>query len=176
MGSPFFYAYASNCFPNFYKGKQERSLPDCRSMRDDEKKENIAMSDSTITDIQRRRFIRVSLIGLTLAPAANLLLNQRAEARGSRAVTGSSTEVPKLPESDPQATALAYKEDAALVDATKYKKAEGASCRNCLLYSGAERDGWGPCAVFSYRIDPKLNRNYVVSAKGWCRSWALRST
>ena len=134
------------------------------------------MSDSTITDIQRRRFIRVSLIGLTLAPAANLLLNQRAEARGSRAVTGSSTEVPKLPESDPQATALAYKEDAALVDATKYKKAEGASCRNCLLYSGAEGDGWGPCAVFSYRIDPKLNRNYVVSAKGWCRSWALRST
>jgi hypothetical protein len=134
------------------------------------------MSDSTITDNQRRRFIRVSLIGLTLAPATTLLLNRRAEARGSRAVTGSSTEVPKLPESDPQATALAYKEDAASVDATKYKKAEGASCRNCLLYSGAERDGWGPCAVFSYRIDPKLNRNYVVSAKGWCRSWALRST
>jgi hypothetical protein len=164
MGSPFFYAYASNLFPNFYKGKQESSLPDCRSMRDDEKKDNLAMSDSTI-----------SLIGLTLAPAANLLLNQRGEARGSRAVTG-STEVPKLPESDPQATALAYKEDAASVDTTKYKKAEGASCRNCLLYSGAEGDGWGPCAVFSYRIDPKLNRNYVVSAKGWCRSWALRST
>jgi hypothetical protein len=175
MGSPSFYAYASNRFPNFYKGKQESSLPDCRSMRDDEKKENIAMSDSTITSNQRRRFIRVSLIGLTLAPAANLLLNQRAEARGSRAVTG-STEVPNLPESDPQATALAYKEDAASVDVTKYKKVEGASCRNCLLYSGAEGDGWGPCAVFSYRIDPKLNRNYVVSAKGWCRSWALRST
>ncbi|MEI6334027.1 MAG: high-potential iron-sulfur protein [Methylococcaceae bacterium] len=176
MGSSSFYAYASNRFPIFLKGKQESSHPDCGLMRDDEKEENIAMSDSTITDNQRRRFIRVSLIGLTLAPAANLLLNRRAEARGSRAIKGFSTEVPNLPESDPQATALAYKEDAASVDVTKYKKVEGASCRNCLLYSGAEGDSWGPCAVFSYRIDPKLNRNYVVSAKGWCRSWALRST
>ena len=31
------------------------------------------------------------------------------------------------------------------------------------------------CAIFSYRTVPILNRNYVVSANRWCRSWALRS-
>ena len=64
------------------------------------------MYDDTITDNQRRRFMRVSLIGLTLAPVANLLLNRSAEARGSRGVTGMSSEIPKLPENDRQAFAL----------------------------------------------------------------------
>jgi hypothetical protein len=37
------------------------------------------MSDGTITDNQRRHFIGVNLIDLTLAPAANLLLNRSAK-------------------------------------------------------------------------------------------------
>lgn len=130
---------------------------------------------NAITDNDRRRFIRAGMIGLTLAPVGSLLLTRSAEARGSRAVAGMSSEIPKLPENDRQAFALSYKEDAALVDTSKYKKGEGATCRNCQLYSGIEEDEWGPCAVFSYRVDPRLNRNYVVSAKGWCRSWALRA-
>lgn len=133
------------------------------------------MSDEIITNNNRRRFIKVSLIGLTFAPAGNLLFSQSAEARGSRAVTGGTTEIPKLPENDRQASALGYKEDAALVDATKYKKVEGATCRNCQLFSGSEEDEWGPCAIFSYRVDPILNKNYVVSASGWCRSWAPKA-
>ena len=133
------------------------------------------MSDETITNNNRRRFIKVSLIGLTLAPAGNLLLSQSAEARGSRAVTGETTQIAKLPENDRQASALAYKEDAALMDITKYKRVEGATCRNCQLYSGSEEDDWGPCAIFSYRVDSILNKNYEVSAKGWCRSWTPRA-
>ena len=63
------------------------------------------MSDETITN-NRRRFVKVSLIGLTLAPIGNLLLSQNAEARGSRAVTGGTTQIAKLPENDRQASAL----------------------------------------------------------------------
>ena len=86
-----------------------------------------------------------------------------------------SSEIPKLPENDRQAFALGYKEDAALVASTQYKRTEGTACRNCQLYSGMEGDEWGPCAIFSYRADPTLNNNYVVSVNGWCRSWAPRA-
>jgi hypothetical protein len=133
------------------------------------------MSNNTLINDHRRRLLKTGLVSLTLAPAANLLFNHRAEARGSRAVTGVSTEIPKLPESDRQAIALGYKEDGAKVDTSKFHKTEGASCGNCQLYSGSEEDAWGPCAIFSYRMDQKLNRNYVVSAKGWCRSWGPRA-
>lgn len=133
------------------------------------------MSDAIITNNNRRRFIKVSLIGLTLAPVGNLLLSQNAEARGSRAVTGGTTQIAKLPENDRQAAALGYKEDAALVDSTKHKRVEGTTCRNCQLYSGSEEDDWGPCAIFSYRVDPITNKNYVVNAKGWCGSWAPKA-
>ena len=133
------------------------------------------MSDETITNNNRRRFIKVGFIGLTLAPVGNILLSQSAEARGSRGVTTGTTQIAKLPETDRQASALGYKEDVALVDITKYKRVEGTTCRNCQLYSGSEEDEWGPCAIFSYRVDPILNKSYSVSAKGWCRSWAPRA-
>jgi hypothetical protein len=134
------------------------------------------MSDEIIiTNNNRRHFIKVSLIGLTLAPVGNLLLSHNAQARGNRAVTGGTTQMAKLPENDRQAAALGYKEDATSVDNTKYKIVEGATCRNCQLYSGSEEDEWGPCAIFSYRVDPIVNKNYEVSAKGWCRSWAPRA-
>jgi len=132
------------------------------------------MCDEPATDNHRRRFMRISLIGLTLTPIGTLLVSQNAAARGSRAVTGQSVEIPKLPESDRQALALAYNENAASIDVSKYKKTEGAACRNCQLYSGSEGEEWGPCAIFSYRLDPRLNRNYLVSARGWCRSWSAR--
>ena len=74
---------------------------------------------NTITDNDRRRFVKISMIGLTLAPVANLLLNRNAEARGSRGVTGMPRETPKLPENDRQAFALGYKEDAGLVNITQ---------------------------------------------------------
>jgi hypothetical protein len=133
------------------------------------------MTNTTITTNHRRRFLKTGLVSLTLVPAVNLLCNRHAEARGSRAVTGATDAIPKLPETDKQAMALGYKEDATKVDTVKFKMLEGASCGNCQLYSGADEEAWGPCAIFSYRLDPHLNRNYVVSAKGWCRSWGPRA-
>jgi len=123
----------------------------------------------------RRHFVIVSAIGLVVAPIGSLTLGGKAEARGSTAVTRVSTEIPKFPESDKQALALGYREDANLVDPTKFNRSKDQTCQNCQLYSGSPGDEWGPCAIFSYRIDPRLNKNYVVSSKGWCRSWGPRA-
>ncbi|MGR8979763.1 MAG: high-potential iron-sulfur protein [Gammaproteobacteria bacterium] len=106
---------------------------------------------------------------------ANLLFSQNAQAFKARSVSSEKIKIPRLPENDRQAMALAYKEDAASVDAASYRIAAGANCRNCQLYSGSEEDNWGPCAIFSYRIHPTLNQNFLVSAKGWCRSWAVKA-
>ena len=131
------------------------------------------MSDDNVIDSNRRSFMTVSAIGLAVVPLGSLLVSGNAEAR--RGVTGETTEIPKLPENDKQAIALGYREDANLVDATKFNRGKDQSCQNCQLYSGSPGEEWGACAIFSYRIDPRLNRNYVVSAKGWCRSWAPRA-
>jgi len=137
--------------------------------------EDTPMSDDTKKTPNRRRFIKLSVMGIALAPMTNLLFNQNAHAFRARSVSSVAVKIPRLPENDRQAMALGYKEDAALVDTDKYKVADGANCRNCQLYSGSDEDQWGPCAIFSYRIHPLLNQNFVVNAKGWCRSWAMKA-
>jgi len=132
------------------------------------------MSDDTMMDNRRRRFMTLSAIGLAVAPFGNLLVTHVAEAKGKSTGPDLSSEVPRLPENDRQAMALGYREDADSVDATKFHRGSDQSCQNCQLYTGSPGEAWGPCAVFSYRVDPRLNRNYVVSAKGWCRSWGPR--
>ena len=129
------------------------------------------MSNDNLIDNNRSSFITISTIGLAILPLGSFLVSQNAEARGSSGVTGPSKELAKLPESDMQAIALGYRADANLVDNTKFKRAEDQYCQNCQLYSGSLNKEWGPCAIFSYRIDPILHKNYVVSAKGWCKSW-----
>jgi len=129
------------------------------------------MSSDNIINNSRRSFITHSAIGLAVVPLGSFFVSQNAEARGSSGVNGMSNEIAKLPENDKQAIALGYKSDANLVDVTKFKRGEGQFCQNCQLYSGSPGDAWGPCAIFSYRIDPKLNKNYEVSSKGWCKSW-----
>ena len=133
------------------------------------------MSDNNIKTIDRRRFIKFGVTGIALAPMTSLLFNQNAHAFRARKVSNESIKIPRLPEDDKQARALGYKEDVAKVDNTIYKVANGANCRNCQLYSGSDDDQWGPCAIFSYRTDPLLDQNFVVSAKGWCRSWAIKA-
>jgi hypothetical protein len=135
-------------------------------------KENINMSNDNLIDNNRRNFVTLSAIGLAVVPLVSLLAGKDAEARGSGGVNGASKEIAKLPEDDKQAIALGYRADANLVDGTKFKRGEGQTCQNCQLYSGSPGDEWGPCAIFSYRIDPILHKNYEVSANGWCRSWA----
>jgi hypothetical protein len=130
------------------------------------------MSNENLIDNNRRSFITLSAIGFAALPLGSFLVSQNAEARGSGGINGPSKEIAKLPENDEQAMALGYRADANLVDASKFTRGEGQSCQNCQLYSGSPDAEWGPCAIFSYRIDPILHKNYEVSAKGWCRSWA----
>ena len=134
------------------------------------------MSNENLIDNNSRSFITRSVIGLAVVPLGSFLACQNAQARGSGGVVGPSKEIAKLPENDEQAMALGYRADAKLVDITKFKRGEGQSCQNCQLYSGSPDDEWGPCAIFSYRIDPILHKNYVVSAKGWCKSWGPRAS
>jgi len=112
-------------------------------------------------DHGRRRFMKVNLLGLALAPAASLLV-------GGTAWAGRSGRNPKdlavLNPADPQAKALHYTPDS---------PKEGQSCSNCQLYTGTAGDDYGPCAIFSYRVAPS-GEQIMVSAAGWCRSWGPR--
>lgn len=132
------------------------------------------MSDDIESRQGRRHFVGLGILGLALAPLGGLVVARPAHARGGGIFTGPSTQIPALPENDRQAAALYYREDASTVDVSRYARAEGGTCRNCQLYSGADDDEWGPCAIFSFRQHPTLNANYVVSARGWCKSWGPR--
>ena len=129
------------------------------------------MSNDNLIDNNRRSFVTLSAIALAVVPLGSFLASKNAEARGGGGVNGTSKEIAKLPENDEQAMALGYRAHASLVDVTKFKRGEGQYCQNCQLYSGSLNKEWGPCAIFSYRTDPVLHKNYVVSAKGWCKSW-----
>lgn len=129
------------------------------------------MGQATITK-QRRSF----LVMAGTAALAVLFGRRVAYARSQSRREG----VPALPPEDPQAKALHYAPDARDVDieSLKLKTAPaeaGQSCSNCQLYSGTPDAEWGPCSIFSYRKDPITGQPLVVSAKGWCRSWAPRA-
>jgi High potential iron-sulfur protein len=99
----------------------------------------------------RRRFIKIGVAGVTLAPLAGVLLSGAAEA------------VDMVSESDPTASALGYK-----MDATKAanRKDKTATCANCSLYSGKPGAADGPCSVFGGNL---------VSANGWCNAWVKKA-
>jgi High potential iron-sulfur protein len=74
---------------------------------------------------------------------------------------------PALEESDPQATALGYKQDSAKVDGKKYPKHEASqTCANCQLFQGKATDAAGACPLFAGK---------QVAAKGWCSAWAKKA-
>ena len=99
----------------------------------------------------RRRFIKIGVAGVALAPLASVVFSGAAEA------------VDMVSESDPTASALAYK-----VDATKAasRKDKTALCANCGLYSGNPGAADGPCSVFGGKL---------VSANGWCNAWVKKA-
>ena len=73
----------------------------------------------------------------------------------------------KLAESDPQAVALGYRDDATKVDAKKYPAwAAGRVCGNCQLFQGKPTDASAPCGVMGGKL---------VDAKGWCVAWAKKA-
>jgi High potential iron-sulfur protein len=104
-----------------------------------------------VSQIGRRRFIKIGAAGFAAAPFANALLSGPAEA------------VDKVSESDPTATALGYK-----MDATKAanRKDNTAVCANCNLYSGKAGEAEGACTIFGGKL---------VSAKGWCTAWVKKA-
>ena len=102
-------------------------------------------------DNSRRRFIKLTAIGLAAAPFANALLS------------GTARAADLISEADPQASALGYK-----ADATKAEKRTDATahCANCGLYTGKAGDASGPCAIFQGKL---------VAANGWCTAWAKKA-
>lgn len=73
---------------------------------------------------------------------------------------------PKLEETDPQAMALGYKQDATKVDKAKYPKhAATDNCSGCQLFQGKPKEAVGPCPIFAGK---------QVSATGWCSAWTKK--
>lgn len=101
-------------------------------------------------DNSRRRFIKLTAIGLAAAPFTNALLS------------GTAGAADLISESDPQAAALGYK-----ADATKAEKRTDATalCSNCNFYTGKAGETSGPCALFQGKL---------VAANGWCTAWAKK--
>ena len=104
-----------------------------------------------ISNNSRRRFIKLTAIGLAAAPFANALLSETAKAADM------------VSEADPQAAAMGYATDATKSD--KRKDAE-AFCHNCALYTGKTGDAEGPCAIFQGKL---------VHANGWCTAWSKKA-
>lgn len=74
---------------------------------------------------------------------------------------------PALPETDPQAVALGYKEDTSKVDNKKFPKhAADQKCANCALFVGKATDAAGGCPLFAGK---------QVKGAGWCSAWAKKA-
>jgi hypothetical protein len=99
----------------------------------------------------RRRFLQFSAITI-----------------GASALGASAYAQPaKVPESDPQAVALGYKEDTTKVDKAKYPKhAPTQMCKNCQFYQGKASDQWGPCPLFGGKL---------VHSSGWCSAYVKKA-
>jgi hypothetical protein len=99
----------------------------------------------------RRRFFKITAVGLAAAPFATALISGAAHAA-----------VP-VKETDPTAAALGY-----VVDATKSTKRtdKAAMCGTCNLYSGKPGAADGPCTIF---------QGNLVSSKGWCTAWVKKA-
>ena len=120
----------------------------------------------------RRNFIKISAVGLAVAPLANLLMSSSATAKrqpGETALSDSALSV-----DDPQAKALHYVEDATANSPAG--RQDHQFCSNCQIFTGTPGSEWGPCAIFSYRTHPKTHAPFLVSAKGWCDGWAPRAS
>jgi hypothetical protein len=106
--------------------------------------------DHHAPDNSRRRFIKLTAIGLAAAPFANALLS------------GTARAADLISESDPTAVALKYKADA--TQAAERKDAT-ALCSNCNFYTGKAGEASGPCTLFQGKL---------VAANGWCTAWAKK--
>lgn len=123
--------------------------------------------------MQRREFINLGLVASITAAAASMAPIGAAHAKKKPDAPG----VPALDPHDAQAQALHYTIDAtdAVMESGKTAADAGQNCANCQLFSGTPGREWGPCAIFSYRVDPDSKMHLVVAAAGWCQAWAPRA-
>ena len=100
-----------------------------------------------VSQVGRRRFIKISATGFAAAPFANALLR------------GNAAAADLIKESDPAAVKLKYK-----ADATKAPERTNPAelCDNCLLYESKD-SAYGTCSALE---------NKLVAAKGWCTAWS----
>lgn len=105
-------------------------------------------------DPGRRRFFGYAAL-MAAAPLAAQQAFAQAKAPAAK---------PKLPVDNPQAKALAYTESAKGVTHKAFKA--GSDCSNCMLYTGAAGQAYGPCKLFP---------QHTVASKGWCSAWAKKA-
>lgn len=99
----------------------------------------------------RRVFVIQSILGTSTLATAYLALAQ----------------APLVQETEPQAVALGYKNDATKADKVKYPKyAPGQQCSNCALYQGKPTDLTAACPLFAGK---------QVAAKAWCSAWTKKA-
>ena len=102
----------------------------------------------------RRRFV-TTVGGIGVAALIGAVVPRRSRA----------DELPHLAETDPTASALGYREDAANVDAAKFPAHTAAQhCATCNFFQGGAA-GYGPCQLFPGK---------AVSGKGWCSAYAAK--
>jgi len=108
------------------------------------------MTQETST-ASRRRFFKITAVGLAAVPFAGALLSGVAQAAVA------------VKETDPTASALGY-----VMDATKSTKRtdKSAMCGNCSLFTGKPDAADGPCTIF---------QGNLVNAKGWCTAWVKKN-
>ncbi len=100
----------------------------------------------------RRQFLKLS------GASAGLGIFVMALPRHARA-----DDLPHVPETDPTASALGYKEDATKIDDAKYPTHKaGLVCSNCQFFGGTDKTPWAACQLFPGKS---------VSAKGWCSGY-----
>lgn len=120
------------------------------------------MSDKPVNE-SRRGALKAMVGGLAAAPLMNLVGLTAARA-------GDSPE--KITADDPRAKVVKYHPEAtkSVRDAEATNPAKPKSeqvCGNCMLYVAQEDDEWGTCVAVG---------NQLVSTKGWCTAWSLKSS
>jgi hypothetical protein len=107
------------------------------------------------SNVSRRGFIKIAVVGAASAPLAAGLVNQPAYAN-----------LPALSPDDATAKALGYVEDTTTVDQAKYPNHKPDQiCDNCNLAQPIQADGRHPCSIFPGKS---------VAAKGWCATWVKK--
>lgn len=112
------------------------------------------MTDQTSND-GRRRFLKTGATALVAIPLTLTF--------GGGVGDAAAAELPHLSESDPQAKALHYVDDASK---SKVRPAANQFCHNCANYTGDRKAQWGPCTVFPGKD---------VNTQGWCAAWVKLS-